>query len=196
VFISKPSRNSYSGPRDYRPNSLTSFLLKTMERLVDRYLRDEALALVPLHPNQHAYQAEKSVETAFHQLIVWVEKALDQREMGLGALLNTEGAFNNICFDIMCDAFVRHGSKYTIVRWIRATLQPLMGCPWGSQYPGAAHREVRCCDFYGAWGWMIYSPDSVDVGYLFKAMQMTYVFSRWVSSQTQYQNSCNEPFQP
>ena len=49
VFIPKPGRNSYSGPRDYRPISLISFLLKTLERLVDRYLRDEALALVPLH---------------------------------------------------------------------------------------------------------------------------------------------------
>jgi len=39
VFISKPGRNTYSGPRDYRPISLTSFLLKSMERLLDRYLR-------------------------------------------------------------------------------------------------------------------------------------------------------------
>jgi len=59
VFIPKPSRNSYSGPRDYRPIRLTSFLLKTVERVVDRHLRDEALALMPLHPNQHAYQAGK-----------------------------------------------------------------------------------------------------------------------------------------
>jgi hypothetical protein len=54
VFIPKPGRNSYCGPRDFRPISLTSFLLKTMERLVDRFLRDEILALKPLHPNQHA----------------------------------------------------------------------------------------------------------------------------------------------
>jgi len=74
-----PGRNTYSGPRDYRPISLTSFLLKTMERLVDRYLRDEALAIVPLHPNQHAYQAGKSVETALHWLVVRAEKALDQK---------------------------------------------------------------------------------------------------------------------
>jgi len=78
VFIPKPGRDSYSGPRDYRPISLTSFLLKTMERLVDRYLRDEVLALMPLHSNQHAYQAGKSVETALHQLVVRVEKVLDQ----------------------------------------------------------------------------------------------------------------------
>ena len=54
VFIPKPGRDSYSGPRDYRPISLTSFLLKTMERLADRYLKDKILALMPLHSNQHA----------------------------------------------------------------------------------------------------------------------------------------------
>ena len=62
-----------------------------MELLVGKYLRDEALALVPLHPNQHAYQAGKSVETALHQLIVRDEEALDQQETALGVLLDVEG---------------------------------------------------------------------------------------------------------
>ena len=122
VFIPKPGRNSYSGPRNCRPISFTSFLLKPMERLVDRYLIDEALALVPLHPNQHAYQAGKSVETALHKLVVRVEKALDLQEAALGVFLDTEGAFNNTCYDTICDALVRHGSEYTIARWIRTTL--------------------------------------------------------------------------
>jgi hypothetical protein len=104
VFIPKPGRHSYSGPRDYRPISLTSFLLKTMDRLVYRYPRDDTLALVPLHSNQHAYQAGKSVETALRQLVVWVEKALDQQEIALGAFLDIEGAFNNTCYDTICDA--------------------------------------------------------------------------------------------
>jgi hypothetical protein len=51
VFKPKTSRNSYNRPRDFRTISLSLFLLKTMERLVDRYLRDEALAQIPLHPN-------------------------------------------------------------------------------------------------------------------------------------------------
>jgi hypothetical protein len=37
-------RNFYSGPRDFGSISLTSFLLKTMERKVDRFLIDETLA--------------------------------------------------------------------------------------------------------------------------------------------------------
>jgi hypothetical protein len=66
-----------------------------MERLADRFLRDEILATEPLHPNQHAYQAGKPVETALYQLVVWVEKALDQQEIALGIFLVIEGAFNN-----------------------------------------------------------------------------------------------------
>ena len=61
-----------------------------MERLVDRFLRDEILALQPLHPNQHAYQTGKSVETALHQHTVQVEKVLNQQEMALGVFLDTE----------------------------------------------------------------------------------------------------------
>jgi hypothetical protein len=37
VFIAKPGMSSYGGPKDFRPISLTCFLLKTMERLVDRF---------------------------------------------------------------------------------------------------------------------------------------------------------------
>ena len=55
------------------------------------------------------------METALHQLVVRVEKALDQQEIALGAFLDIEGAFNNTCYDTMCDALVRHGSEYTIV---------------------------------------------------------------------------------
>jgi hypothetical protein len=47
---------------------------------------------------------------ALHQLVVQVEKALDQQEIALGAFLDIEGAFNNTCYDTMCDALVRHGS--------------------------------------------------------------------------------------
>jgi hypothetical protein len=79
VFTPNPGGNSYSRLRDYRPISLTLFLLKTTDRLVDRYLRDKALVLVPLHPNQHAYQARKLMETALHQLGIRVEQALDQQ---------------------------------------------------------------------------------------------------------------------
>ena len=41
----------------------------------------------------------------------------------LGVFLDIEGAFNNTCYDTICDALVKHGSEYTIVRRIRATVE-------------------------------------------------------------------------
>jgi hypothetical protein len=89
--------------------------LKTLERLVDRFLRDEILASQPLQPNQHAYQAGKSVETALHQLVVRVEKALNQQDIALGDFLDIEGAFNNTSYGSMCAALAGHAVDYTIV---------------------------------------------------------------------------------
>ena len=47
------------------------------------FLRYDALASVPLHPNQHAYQAGKSMETVLLQLVFRVEKVFDQQETAL-----------------------------------------------------------------------------------------------------------------
>jgi len=66
------------------------------------------------------------VETALHQLVVWVEKALDQQEIALGVFLDVEGAFDNTSYDFMCSALTRHGVDQTIVRWIGATLEGRM----------------------------------------------------------------------
>ena len=110
-------------PGDFRPISLTSFLTKIMERMVDGFLRDEILAYMSLHPNQHAYQAGKSVETVLYRLVVQVEKVLDQQETAPSVFLDTEGAFNNNSYDSICAAFFKHEIHYTNVRWIRATLE-------------------------------------------------------------------------
>jgi len=72
-------------------------------------------------PNQHAYQAGKSVKTALYQLVVRVEKALDQ-QIAFGVFLDIDGAFDNT-YDSTCSALARHGVDHTIVRWIRATLE-------------------------------------------------------------------------
>lgn len=37
VFIPKTGRSGYTSHKDFRPISLTSFMLKTAERIVDRY---------------------------------------------------------------------------------------------------------------------------------------------------------------
>jgi hypothetical protein len=96
------------------------------------------------------------VETALHQLVVRVEKALDQQEIALGVFLDIEGAFNNTSYDSMCTALTRHGVDPTIVRWIRGTLEgrlataTLGGITRGVACPRGALRGVSCHPSFGA----------------------------------------------
>jgi hypothetical protein len=47
IFIPKPGRGSYEMAKAFRPLSLTSFFLKTMERIVDQHIRTGPLKIFP-----------------------------------------------------------------------------------------------------------------------------------------------------
>jgi hypothetical protein len=55
TFIPKPGKANYTEAEAYLPVCLVSFMLKTVERLVDRHIKDEILGLHPLHRYQFAY---------------------------------------------------------------------------------------------------------------------------------------------
>ena len=84
AFIPKPGRLDYTMAKAFRLISLTSFLLKGMEKLIDRYLHSGPLATLPIHPWQHAFQTGKSTESALHQLAGRIERALGANEYSLG----------------------------------------------------------------------------------------------------------------
>jgi hypothetical protein len=54
--------------------------------------------------------------------VVLFEKALNQQRTAFGVFLDIKGAFNNTCYDTMCDVLISHCTEYTIVRWIKATM--------------------------------------------------------------------------
>jgi hypothetical protein len=47
MFFPKPRRANYTMAKAYSPINLSSFMLKMMEKLVDRHIRDEFLGLHP-----------------------------------------------------------------------------------------------------------------------------------------------------
>ena len=122
VFVPKPGRMDYTLVKSFRPISLMSFLLKTVERLVDRYIRDDTLTRYPLHSNQHAYQAGKSTDSALHILVGKIEKALNNNEYALGVFLDIEGAFNNASPSSLLHVLRARRVSSTIVRWIDSML--------------------------------------------------------------------------
>ena len=90
AFIPKPGKTT---AKSFRPISLTSFLLKGLEKLVDRYLRDRPMLTLPIHPRQHAYQARTSTESARYQLVGRIEHALDAKDNTLSVFFLHRGSF-------------------------------------------------------------------------------------------------------
>ena len=123
VFIPKPGRINYEEAKDFRPISLSCFLLKAVEKMVDAYIRCEVLMTTPLHPNQHAYRTAMSTETALHNLVSRLERGIHSKEIALSVFLDIEGAFNYTTFDSISEAARSFGIDDAVVRWIRAMLE-------------------------------------------------------------------------
>jgi hypothetical protein len=68
ILIPKPGKDDYTNPNSFRPISLTSFMFKTLERLVLWRLEDTALKNNPMHKNQHAFRRGHSTEIPLSEL--------------------------------------------------------------------------------------------------------------------------------
>ena len=128
TFIPKPGKMDYTVAKSFRPISLTSFLLKGLEKLVDRYLRDGPMATLPMHPRQHAYQAGKSTESALHQLVGRIEKALDAKEFALGIFFDIEGAFDNTPCEAVRKALTEWDIHVSVQNWITTLIKRRKVC--------------------------------------------------------------------
>ena len=64
VFLSKPGRSTHANAKDFKPIILTSFMLKVLEKLMDKHLRailEDTLS--------SAYIKGRSTETGLHEVI-------------------------------------------------------------------------------------------------------------------------------
>lgn len=147
IFLPKAGKENYYEAKSFRPISLTSFLLKTLEKLIDKYIRENVLKERPLSVFQHAYQPGKSTDTALYNLSYILEKNVKEKEIALAIFLDIEGAFDKVPISSIVQALELKGVNKVIVNWIssllktrhvRATLlgdtllsQAIAGCPQG-----------------------------------------------------------------
>jgi len=75
VFIPKPGK-PLTQAKSLRPISLMTFILKILEKLLDRHIRGGVLVEKPFHQNQFAYRAGMSMETALFQVVHRLEHRL------------------------------------------------------------------------------------------------------------------------
>lgn len=146
IFLAKANKPSDQA-KAYRPVSLTSFLLKTMEKLIDVHLRSIIEGTSPLSDAQYAYRRGRSTELALHVIVTEIEKTIQHKDFALGAFLDIEGAFDNTGYDAIMRALTRKNTDTATKSWIHAmlagrivkstlgmdtmTIQSKRGCPQG-----------------------------------------------------------------
>ena len=121
VFIPKAGRAFLGSIKDFTPISLTSFILKLLGRLTDRYLREVSFLENPFRKEIHAYQERKSAETALAKVITEIEKGI-KSGFALNVLLDIEGAFNHTTVKSICQRTREHEVLDTVERWLRCLL--------------------------------------------------------------------------
>ncbi|XP_020298660.1 uncharacterized protein LOC109862902 [Pseudomyrmex gracilis] len=120
--LSKPSRNGHIAAKDFRPISLTSFVLKTLERLVDRYLKIGPLLVHPLSPAQYAYREGRSTDTALHHFVGGIKVQLEAKGYALGIFLDIKGAFDSTSYDVIREAMTGYHIPAALADWTQSML--------------------------------------------------------------------------
>jgi hypothetical protein len=75
---------NYSQPHSFRPITLSSFIMKTLERVVLWHMLETTLALRPMCDKQHAFYKQMVTDTALLCMAECIEQALVDKRFALG----------------------------------------------------------------------------------------------------------------
>lgn len=123
TFIPKPGKESYGTAAAYRPISLMSFIIKILEKVIEKWVRNVELADDPLDDDQHAYRTGRSTESALHNVAYLAEKALESKSYCLMSCVDICGAFNHVTWATIERAALKKGLSRWSIRWIKSMLR-------------------------------------------------------------------------
>ena len=101
IFLQKPNKKDYSEVKSFRPISLMTFLLKSVEKLVLWEIERTAMKDKPLSKQQHAFRKGFSCQTAISDLVDSIESNILRDEFSLSVFLDISGAFDNVLYSSM-----------------------------------------------------------------------------------------------
>ena len=123
VFIPKPGKGDYSLPRSFRPITLSSFVMKVMERLILWRLEEVTFVERPLSTHQHASRRQRSTDSALTNMVGYIESALQRDEFAMVVFLDIKGAFDNVNTLSVVQGMEEKGVEEHIVKWYKHYLQ-------------------------------------------------------------------------
>ncbi len=134
AFIPKPGKKDYSDPRAYRPITLASFVLKTLEKLC-LWQIEKTLERLPISRSQHGFCKGRSTDSALTETLSKIESGVLNKGFSMAVFLDIKGAFDNVNPDLairilkqrlvdsrICDwyeSFIKYRKVYTEINGVR-----------------------------------------------------------------------------
>ena len=117
VFIPKPLKDDYGEAGSFRPISLTQFLFKTMERVIEWSLCEHAEKMGQISDLQHAYSGTRGTDTALSTLVNLIESAILRKQLCLVVSVDIQGAFDNLAFMAIEKVMGDNNYPPFMIRW-------------------------------------------------------------------------------
>ena len=121
IFIQKPDKERYDTAKSFRPITLSSFLLKGLEKIIKEHIENTALRK-PLY-SQHGFTKGRSCDTILSETVDFIEKAIYRGEYCVGVFLDIQGAFDNLKYNTIMREMRNQGIEHKIVDWYEQILE-------------------------------------------------------------------------
>ena len=147
VFIPKPLKDDYGEAGSFRPISLTQFLFKAMERIIEWSLHEQDDKIGQISDFQHAYSGSKGTDTALSTLVNLIESAILRKQLCLVISVDIQGAFDNLAFMAIEKVMKDNNYPPLMIRWfmnflknriaiaevlgVKLSIRPVCGTPQG-----------------------------------------------------------------
>ena len=96
VMLKKPGKESYQKPGSYRPISITSYVGKLVERMIDYRLREKFEVDESIDKEQEGYMPKKSTSRYLYRLIAEMSKTKNSKKVGMLLLIDFEKAYDSV----------------------------------------------------------------------------------------------------
>jgi len=122
IFIPKPGKTDYSDPRCFRPITLSSYILKIVERLTLWFIESEHLHNNPLSPHQCGFRKGHSTDLAITRVVQPLELAKASRSFIAALFMDIKGAFDNVPYEPLLDELRKKHVDREVVDWYKTLL--------------------------------------------------------------------------
>ena len=144
MLLKKPGKDSYMETKSYRPITISSYVGKLLERILERRLRcfAELKGIIP--PWQYGFRKDRSTDTYITNMISTIEHRKKSKEMVSGLFLDLQKAFDSIWHKGMLYKLVESGitgrilltlQDFLMNRYIKMKvnqyISPAQHCPIG-----------------------------------------------------------------